>query len=102
VSRYEVVVEKRARRFLERLEQRDRARIITALRLLELEPRPRQVARLADMLSMNPRPPAAARLRNSPNLRVRVRNHRIIYEIRDNVLVVKVVRIGHRREVYRS
>ncbi|MEY3587944.1 MAG: hypothetical protein RJA47_540, partial [Actinomycetota bacterium] len=27
---------------------------------------------------------------------------RIIYEIRDNVLVVKVVRIGHRREVYRS
>ncbi|MFM1791465.1 MAG: hypothetical protein RLZZ526_1792 [Actinomycetota bacterium] len=62
----------------------------------------RLVAAAVDMLSMNPRPPAAARLRNSPNLRVRVRNHRIIYEIRDNVLVVKVVRIGHRREVYRS
>ena len=36
------------------------------------------------------------------NMRVRVRNYRIIYEIRDNVLLVKVVRIGHRREVYRS
>lgn len=86
MSRYEVVVEKRARKFLERLEQRDRARIIAALRLLELEPRPRQVTRLAD----------------TGEYRVRVGDYRVIYEIRDNVLLVKVVRIGHRREVYRS
>ncbi|MFM8826988.1 MAG: type II toxin-antitoxin system RelE family toxin [Actinomycetota bacterium] len=85
MSRYEVIVTGRARKFIERLEQRDRARIITALRLLELEPRPRQVARLSD----------------TGEYRVRVGDYRIIYEINDRVLVVKVVRVGHRREVYR-
>jgi len=61
----------------------------------------RLVAPAVDMLAINPRPPASARLRNSPNLRVRVRDYRIIYEIHDRVLIVKVVRVGHRREVYR-
>jgi len=61
----------------------------------------RLVATAVDMLAINPRPPASARLRNSPNLRVRVRDYRIIYEIHDRVLIVKVVRVGHRREVYR-
>lgn len=33
--------------------------------------------------------------------RVRVGNYRIVYEVIDDVLVIHVVRIGHRREVYR-
>ena len=33
--------------------------------------------------------------------RVRVGDYRIVYEVLDNVLLVHVVRIGHRREVYR-
>lgn len=33
--------------------------------------------------------------------RVRVGDHRIVYEVLDNVLLVHGVRIGHRREVYR-
>jgi len=33
--------------------------------------------------------------------RVRVGDYRIIYEVRDGELVVLVVRVGHRREVYR-
>lgn len=61
----------------------------------------RLVATAVDMLAINPRPPSSARLRNSTNRRVRVRDYRIIYEINDRVLVVKVVRVGHRREVYR-
>ena len=61
----------------------------------------RLVATAVDMLSVNPRPPSSARLRNSPNLRVRVRDYRIIYEINDRVLIVKVILVGHRREVYR-
>ena len=61
----------------------------------------RLVATAVDMLSVNQRPPSSARLRNSPNLRVRVRDYRIIYEINDRVLIVKVILVGHRREVYR-
>lgn len=33
--------------------------------------------------------------------RVRVGDHRIVYEVHDRVLLVQVVRVGHRREVYR-
>jgi len=33
--------------------------------------------------------------------RVRVGDYRIVYEVHDRVLLVQVVRVGHRREVYR-
>jgi len=33
--------------------------------------------------------------------RIRMGEHRIVYEIRDKVLVVLVLKVGHRREVYR-
>ena len=70
--------------------------------LEELDPEiQRLVAAAVDLLAINPRPPSSTRLRNSPNLRVRVRDYRIIYEVHDRVLIVKVVWVGHRREVYR-
>ncbi len=53
------------------------------------------------LLAQNPRPPNARALRDRPGLRVRVGDYRIIYTIDDDVLVVVVVALGHRREVYR-
>jgi mRNA interferase RelE/StbE len=55
-----------------------------------------------DALSNEPRPTGAKKLKGSDELwRIRVSDYRIIYEIRDRILVVLVVRVGHRREVYR-
>ena len=54
------------------------------------------------LLAHDPRPPAARALRGREALRVRVGDYRIIYTVRDDVLQVLVVTIGHRREVYRS
>lgn len=34
--------------------------------------------------------------------RIRVGNYRVLYEVKDDLLIVKVVRLGHRREVYRD
>ena len=34
--------------------------------------------------------------------RIRVGDYRVLYEIRDNVLLVLVVKVGHRREIYRG
>ncbi|MCD4726205.1 MAG: type II toxin-antitoxin system RelE/ParE family toxin, partial [Pirellulales bacterium] len=53
-------------------------------------------------LAKNPRP-AGAKMLAGPNrfLRVRVGDYRIIYRVEDDRLVVLVVRVGHRREVYR-
>jgi mRNA interferase RelE/StbE len=50
----------------------------------------------------DPLPPGVKKLRNSNGMyRVRVGDYRIIYRIEQEVLVVLVVKIGHRREVYR-
>jgi len=53
------------------------------------------------LLAQDPRPPGAKRLRGRDGLRVRVGDYRIIYTVQDEVLLVVVVDLGHRREVYR-
>ena len=61
-------------------------RIDTALRALANEPRPRGCRQMAGY----------------PNTyRLRVGDYRILYHIHDDIVVILVVRVGHRREVYR-
>ena len=53
-------------------------------------------------LAKNPRPHDVKKLRDRDGLlRVRVGDYRIVYRVEDGRLVVLVIRIGHRREVYR-
>lgn len=52
-------------------------------------------------LAETPRPPGCTKLTNQEAWRIRVGDYRIIYEINDGLLVVTVIEIGHRREVYR-
>lgn len=53
-------------------------------------------------LAVDPRPPGARALKDRPEyLRVRVGDYRIIYIVKDDVLLVTVVRLGHCRDVYR-
>ena len=58
-----------------------------------------------DLLAENPRPPSCVALQGEVGVyRVRVGDYRIVYEVLDQVLVVQVVqvvRVGHRRGVYR-
>jgi mRNA interferase RelE/StbE len=54
-------------------------------------------------LAENPRPHGAKKLKGVGNLyRGRVGDYRIIYEINDEILLVTVARIRHRRDVYRG
>ena len=56
-----------------------------------------------DELAQNPRPAGCAKLVGTANdWRIRVGDYRIIYEIHDTRLIVLVVRVAHRREVYRK
>lgn len=62
----------------------------------------RRVAARIDALAENPRPPGVEKLEGADDLyRVRAGDHRIVYRIEDKRLLVLVIRIGHRREVYR-
>ena len=54
-----------------------------------------------DALRDEPRPQGSVKLSGKEYYRVRQGNYRIIYEIQDAQLVVIVIKVGHRREVYR-
>ena len=61
-----------------------------------------RIARAIDALARDPRPPGVKKLEGDEELyRVRVGDYRIVYQIQKRLLVVLVVTIGCRREVYR-
>ncbi len=63
----------------------------------------RLIGSRVDALAKNPRPPGIEALRGEKDLyRLRAGDYRIIYRIQDRALVVLVLAIGHRREVYRT
>jgi mRNA interferase RelE/StbE len=62
----------------------------------------RQIAARIDGLGDNPRPRGSEKVQGAEDLyRIRSGNCRIIYQVMDARLVVLVIPIGHRREVYR-
>jgi mRNA interferase RelE/StbE len=72
------------------------------LRKLDAQVR-RRVQAALDLLAEQPRPPAATRLvGGAGEWRVRTGDYRIVYEIEEDRLLILVLRIGHRREVYDS
>ena len=83
---YQVVVERTAEKDLKRLSPEVRARVAPAI--------------LA--LARNPRPAGSRKLIGSKNdWRIRVGDYRVVYEIADEIRIVRINRVRHRREVYR-
>lgn len=86
MATYQVILARAAEKTFARLDVKMKRRVLQAL------------ARLSE----NPRHPGAVKLAGEENAwRVRTGSYRILYEIKDQELVVLVVEIGHRREVYR-
>ena len=81
---YAVTMLRSAQKQLAKLDAQTRSRIASAIHAL----------------AENPRPPDCKKLTGRPAWRIRVGMYRVIYEIQDKELVVLVVTIGHRREVY--
>jgi len=62
-----------------------------------------RIARAVRVLRENPRPSSVKKLKGSDDLyRYRVGSYRIVYAVSDEVLLILVVSVGHRREVYRE
>jgi len=86
-GRYAVELERPAKKELDRLDGKIRARVL------------RKLAALAD----DPRPPGATQLVGVNDLwRIRVGDYRVVYAIEDDQLVVIVVRVAGRGKVYRD
>ena len=83
---YQVVVARSAEKDLKALSSQIRPRALLAIQAL----------------SKNPRPTGSRKLVGTDNdWRIRVGDYRIIYEIADEVRIVRINRVRHRRDVYR-
>ena len=81
---YQVELRPAAVRALKQIDHQDRDRIRGAIALL----------------GEDPRPPSAKALQGRSGLRVRIGDYRIIYTVDDDILVVAVITLGHRRNFY--
>lgn len=61
----------------------------------------RRIVRRIQGLAHEPRPPGCEKLSGQGKYRVRQGDYRIVYAIEDETLILSVVKVGHRREVYR-
>ncbi len=86
-SDYHVVVKPVAWKQIMALGERLQNRIFDIIAALENEPRPAGVEKMKG---------------EENSYRVRVGDYRVVYEIRDDVLVIVVVKVGHQREIYRK
>ena len=87
MEKYRVLIKPSAAKEIEAVDQKkDRQRIVTRIRSLADDPRPPGCEKLAG---------------EADRYRIRVGRYRVIYAVGDAQLVVFVVRIGHRKDVYR-
>jgi len=62
-----------------------------------------RISKAIDNLAENlPNPDTTKMKGNNPFHKIRVGDYRIVYEIQDDVLLILIVKIGHRKDVYRS
>ena len=62
----------------------------------------RRILERIEALRDDPRPAGSEKLSAQERYRIRQGNYRILYEVLDAEVIVEVVKIGHRREVYRN
>ena len=55
-----------------------------------------------DLLAFQPRPEGVKKLKKDLGFRIRIGEYRVIYTIQDVIKIVEIIRIGHRKDVYRS
>ena len=82
---YEIVFKKSVSKDLKKIPKKDVSKILKVIRSLAENPRPAQVKKLS----------------GQERYRMRQGNYRILYAIEDDKLVITVVKVGNRRDVYR-
>jgi len=82
---WDLQIERRAQKALKKISNPYKTNLIQAI----------------DRLSDNPRPDGCKKLKGSESLwRIRVNDYRIVYQIKDEHLLILIIRIGHRKDIY--
>lgn len=85
MGKFEVLFKRSVAKDLRHIPKQEVARILNRIAALATEPRPPGVEKLSDQVLY----------------RIRQGAYRIVYEIRTDELIIIVVKIGHRRDVYK-
>jgi len=86
MAEYKITIKKSAAKELEDIPQKDLRKIIKRIR----------------SLARDPKPYSSQKLSGQERYRVRQGDYRIVYSIEDKDSLIDIVKIGHRREIYRS
>ena len=86
MEKYRIEIKKSARKEINKLPSKDLKKVLAKI----------------ESLSENPRSQDCKKLSGEEKYRVRCGDYRILYTIEDYVLVVYVVKVGHRRDVYKQ
>jgi mRNA interferase RelE/StbE len=86
MGKYTIVLTKRARKELDKLSDKIAEPILEAI----------------GNLSDNPRPHGFKKLKGRTGYRIRVGDYRIIYDVFDSELIIDVINLGHRKDIYES
>ena len=86
MASYKLLIKPSAAKEIEALPKKDRVRV---------------VHRIQD-LAQDPRPPGSEKLSGHDKYRVRQGQYRIVYSVSDEETVVCVVKVGHRKDIYRG
>lgn len=85
MEKYRIELKKSVQKDFESIPKKDLHRIISAI----------------ESLADDPRPPQSKKLSGREQYRLRQGNYRILYSIKDDLLIIFVVAVGHRKEIYR-
>jgi mRNA interferase RelE/StbE len=85
MAKYKITIKKSAAKELEDIHKKDLRRIVKRIQ----------------SLTQNPRPHGCQKLSRQSRFRIRQGDYRIVYSIDDKDCIVDIVKIGHRREIYR-
>jgi mRNA interferase RelE/StbE len=85
MAKYKIEIKKTAAKEIKKLPAKDINRVI----------------KLIDELARNPRPEGCLKLSNNEKYRIRFGVYRLLYEIYDDLLLNIVVKVAHRKDVYR-
>ena len=85
MAQYKIVVRKSVSKDLTRIPKKDVQRILKAIRAL----------------AQDPRPPQSKKLSGEDKYRLRCGVYRVLYEIQDDKLIVCIVKIRHRKDIYK-
>ena len=86
MDEYRIEIKKSAGKELKKIKGKDQERIIERIR----------------GLAQNPRPPGSKKLSGEEKYRIRQGDYRILYQVFDDTLLVVIVKIAHRRDVYKK